>query len=201
MPHDGLSAAEDSMNAPSMQRRFRDLSSLRLTMTRSLQWLIVGVLACCGCSSYGKPVHFVVPLEFRGPICLILTESDGVEVIPTGGKYVYRVSSTGVMRVTSFKPFEPWHETTAAYEDGTMIPHELDRLESWRGPDQPEPKIGEDVVVFQGGSISQRNNGPYIMTFFVGTVAEFTAWKQQGNSCSDAINEAEKAPTEDEGMR
>jgi hypothetical protein len=147
-------------------------------MLRSFRPAILLLALCYGCSSYGTPVHFVVPAEFRGPIFLVLDESDGIEVTPTGGKYVYRIPVTGLVRIKSFKPFEPWHKETASYDDGTPIPHELERYKTWRGPHQDDPPIADDAIVFQGGSITQRNDEPHVMNYFVGTASEFAAWQR-----------------------
>lgn len=65
------------------------------------------------------------------------------------------------------------------YEDDTVIPQDYDRYKNWPGPQVPEPAVSKDAVVFQGGAITQRNSGPYVMTFFIGTVAEYAKWRQE----------------------
>ncbi len=126
-----------------------------------------------GCSANGPPVHFVVPNGFTGEIRLILDESGGTEIERINGKLTYQIPLNGVLHVTSFKPFEPWHVQTAAYEDGTPIPQEY---ETWAGPNGEEPKLGKDVVVFQGGGLSHRNDEPPVTTYFVGSTLAYEEW-------------------------
>ena len=157
-------------------------------MVRTLTLLFPVLVACVGCSSYGSPVHFVVPIGFKGPIRLVLDESNGIEVTTTNGKLFYRIPSTGTLSVTSFKPFEPLSVRTTAYEDGTPIPQEY---ETWTGPNGEKPTLGKDSVVFQSRGFSQRNDDPPVMTFFVGSIVEFEEWpRQQPPFLSDAETES-----------
>lgn len=147
-------------------------------MIRALLLLAFALAICSGCSPNGPPVHFVVPNGFTGEIRLILNESGGTEIKRIDGRYTYRIPSSGVLHVTSFKPCEPWHVQTSAYEDGTPIPQEY---ETWSGPNGEKPKLGKNAVVFQGGGLSQRNDEPPVTTYFVGSTLDYEDWQRQKN--------------------
>ena len=140
--------------------------------------LAIIALALCGCGSNGTPVHFVVPNDFKGEVRLILDGAHGTEVKPSQGRYEYRIPASGNLRVTSFKPFEPMHVQTAAYEDGTVLEAEI---ETKKGPQGEQPLLGKDAVVLCGGGLSQKNYEAPVTTFFVGTTAEYEKWQQEQN--------------------
>lgn len=147
-------------------------------MIRALLLIPLTVAGFLGCSSDGRQVHFVVPVGFTGPIQLILDESDGTEIVDAQGKFTYRIPADGVLHVTTFKPLENLHQKTAAYEDGTPIPQEH---ETWAGPHGEPPKIGKNLVVFQGGGMSQQNGQPPVQTYFVGTALAYEEWQRRPN--------------------
>lgn len=155
-------------------------------MIRTILLLPLALAICSGCSRKGPPVHFVVPNGFTGEIRLILDESRGAEIKLVDGKYTYRIPRSGVLQVTSHKPFERWHERTAAYEDGTPLPQDH---ETWTGPHGEKPKYGKNVVVFHGHALSQRDNEPPEMIYFVGSTLDYEEWaykRAKGPYSSDA---------------
>ena len=138
--------------------------------------LAIFTLALCGCGFDGTPVHIVVPNGFKGEVRLILDGAHGTEVKPSQGRYEYRIPASGILRVTSFKPFEPMHVQTAAYENGAVLESDIETVE---GPLGEKPLLGRDVVVFCGGSVSRKNQEAPVMTYFVGSVVEYEKWQQE----------------------
>ena len=132
-----------------------------------------------GCYNSSPPVHFICPNGFRGPIELILDPAEGTQPVLREGVYSFVIPDDGVLRLTSFAPFQSgWHTQTAAFADGTSIPQEY---ETWSGPHGERPKLDKAAVVFSGGGYSRRDDDPPVITFFVGPTIEYDDWQSDGS--------------------
>jgi hypothetical protein len=66
-------------------------------------------------------VLFIIPDGYRGPVDI--TEHKGGNEVPfEDGRYVYRVPTNGVLKVTVAEGFRRWHQSSAIYESGGAIP-------------------------------------------------------------------------------
>ena len=136
--------------------------------------LPVVLVIALGCSLNGMPVHIVVPNDFKGEVRIVQDKSQGLDVVPTAGRYVYSISADGVLYVKSLQPFGPMHKETAGYEDGTSLPSEH---ETWIGPNGEPANLGKDAIVLSGGGESSGMNKPPTITFFVGSTIEYEEWQ------------------------
>ncbi len=109
------------------------------------------------------PVHFVVPDGFRGEIRLVLDPENGERIRLANGRFTYPILDNGILHVTSFKPLQVYHVQAANYADGSPLLQEFEADEPWTG----------DKIAFRGGGMSRLNDDPYVITYFVGTAADF----------------------------
>lgn len=152
--------------------------------------VLAGLLLLFGCDDSGRPVHFVVPKGFVGPIAIVADPSAS-EVPLVGERYEVSVPAGGVLRVRSFEPFERWHETTAAYDDGSPLRYarEID-------PHSGEFAVDRGTVAIRGGETVSAHfrSGPCnYLSFHVGTKTQLPDARPRvdGRSPCDQPTEAE----------
>jgi hypothetical protein len=108
-----------------------------------------------GCQRRGDPVHFVLPLGYRGAFKLVV-DSKGTNAELVGGRLTYLIPPSGTLLVRSDDPFLVWHEVSASFSDGSSLP--LTNISAG----------GTNVLRF--ASLRSVNNSAY--WFFVGTENE-----------------------------
>jgi hypothetical protein len=80
------------------------------------------------------------------------------------GRYQVMIPANGVLRLRSFEPFEQWHQSSARYADGSVLPK-----------DSGATSVGPEVVALRGGGEAVTSiNGEEVrwLPYFVGTEEE-----------------------------
>jgi hypothetical protein len=115
------------------------ISSIALLFMKKLYFVLIGLIACCGCNresktnsktaeqvfgiSPGAPVHFVVPVGFHGDILVVTNIVSGLSLKPnSAGIITIEVPANGNITVTTWDAFLCEHEESASFTDGTPIP-------------------------------------------------------------------------------
>ena len=115
----------------------------------------------------GKPVHYIVPDGFRGPLYVV--EDPSYDDPPfEDGRYVFRFPESGVLFVKSLDMFGKFHTSTAEWSSGAELYWHLD-------PPPQGVAIRGGAMNIGGGSSSRdpTRDNPSYMNDFVGTEAEF----------------------------
>jgi hypothetical protein len=137
-------------------RIFKELMK-RILLVFALSIVLLLHLGCISPSCFWNPaVYFILPQGHRGVFRLVLSETKGVEVKPSAGRYTYEVPKSGVLLVKSFEPLDQCHAEYAAYADGTQIPTEASNVNS-------------ETIALRGGIVGSKGNGPLILTKVIGT--------------------------------
>jgi hypothetical protein len=66
-------------------------------------------------------IKFVIPKGFRGAFVVEEDPDAGPAPKDSDGAWVYSIGADGRLRARTVAPFRSWHETIAAYSDGTKI--------------------------------------------------------------------------------
>jgi hypothetical protein len=102
------------------------MSTGRSTRRRWFQFglLVIAVWMLVGWLSYkmreGRPVEFIVPMNFQGTIEVVLDEDSGERMELKNGSYVLTVPQSGVILVTDTGPFRRWHKDNCRDVDGNI---------------------------------------------------------------------------------
>ena len=128
----------------------------------------IPILLClsivAGCSR-SRPVHYVVPADYRGPFWVV--QDSAAPNLPTAGKGWIQITvpANGIILASSLSPLDAWHESTAVL--GSMN----------TGADL---EVGKTIVSPAMVGIWLGPNGRVgareYRSFFVGTEAEFIAF-------------------------
>jgi hypothetical protein len=103
-------------------------------------------------------VHYVLTNDFRGALVIYTNRSDGAALSKDGNRWICRIPESGVPLIKGKGPFYQWHTTSAAFENGQVIPV------------AGEPaSIGADTVAFWGGGSRSRG----MVYDFIGTKKEY----------------------------
>jgi hypothetical protein len=121
---------------------------------------------------YGWTVLFILPDGFQGEFRLVLDPEQGTEPRWNWGCYTYHIPPIGILRVKTLHPFEPWHFQRAKFENGQGIPNAYDVDDLPLG-DQHRRSFS---ALIHGGGMGQTGDGPYEITFFVGSSSEYEDW-------------------------
>jgi hypothetical protein len=78
-------------------------------------WMLVGWLSYK--TRDGRPVEFIVPMNFQGTIEVVLDADSGESMELKNGSYVLTVPQSGVIFVTDTGPFRRWHKAAATMPD------------------------------------------------------------------------------------
>jgi hypothetical protein len=116
------------------------------------------VLIFPGCQSRSEHLHYVLPNDFRGAIVIFTERADGETLPKEGNRYICRIPANGMLQVKGKGPCYQWHTTSAAFENGQVIPV----------ANEPQ-SIGPDTVAFWG--CGSRSGG--MVYDFIGTKAEY----------------------------
>lgn len=119
---------------------------------------LISVSGCNDSKLAPSCLEFILPNGFAGPF--VVVESFDAKPIPIDGKcYRVEVPASGVVAVSSTKPFNTMLEWRAAFFDGNVIP-------VYRMNDA-------DGVALHSNGWSDRTGHPPRFEFFVGTETEF----------------------------
>lgn len=127
----------------------------RTLLATALGLILVLHSGCISCF-LNPDVYFILPKGYLGAFRLVLSETKGIEVKPSGGRYTYEVPKSGVLMVKSFAPLHQCHSEYGAYADGTQIPME-------------GSNVNPETIALRGGIVGSRGNGPLILTKVIGT--------------------------------
>jgi hypothetical protein len=111
-----------------------------------------------GCERPSPEIHYVFPNGYRGAFIIYTNRADGVELNCIRNKYVCVIPQSGTLQVKGSGPFYNWHTTTAAFADGTTMPHGY----------YYDQKLPPNVVAFWDGGA--RPDG--MLYDFIGTPSE-----------------------------
>ncbi len=67
-------------------------------------------------------VHFVVPDGYRGQFQISRHPGATAPQRRADGTFVYQIPDSGLLQVDGANPLAEWHDTTAAYRDGSALP-------------------------------------------------------------------------------
>jgi hypothetical protein len=146
---------------------------------RQVVWIAValGVVSVCfPCVTIsegnpsGPPIRLVLPVGYRGPICLLVDRSEGLAIPLEGGGYTYRIPASGILVIQDDGPFYQWHCFRAAYANGQPIPVDDDN------------ELAADAVMLQdlgGATRTLDGREQEKLLFFVGTRAEVRAYRER----------------------
>ncbi len=112
-------------------------------------------------------VRFELPAGFRGPFYLELDEH-GADPQPSAKVVTYRIPATGVLKVAGFAPMHEWHNTFAAFSDGTELATDS----------RPAAGSHGDRVVCWDLGLQDES----LLIQFVGTQAEMEAFRSRARN-------------------
>jgi hypothetical protein len=124
--------------------------------------LCLSFLASC---SRSRPVHYVVPNEFRGPFWVV--QDPAAPELPKAGRGWIQITvpTNRILLTSSLSPLDAWHESTAV----------LGSMNTGADLEVGKTIVSPAMVGVWLGPRGRTGNREY-RSFFVGTEAEFVAF-------------------------
>ena len=118
----------------------------RIFVIAILGFVLASSSSCINPACFWNPdVNFIFPDGYVGTFRLVLDESQGLDVKPKGGRYIYEIPKNGILVVKSFEPLSQCHSEYAQYESGAKIPT--------FGSD-----VNPEAIALRGGLVESKGN-------------------------------------------
>jgi hypothetical protein len=129
--------------------------------------VLLSLSIIAGCSR-GRPVHYVVPVDYRGPFWVV--QDSGAPELPIVGRGWRQVNvpANGIILTSSLAPLDAWHESTAV----------LGSMNTGADLEVGKTIVSPAMVGVWLGPRGRVENREY-RSFFVGTEAEFVAFPRE----------------------
>ena len=117
------------------------------------------------------PIHFIIPVGFRGKISIVEDKTHGLVPPIVDGKITITIPPDGHLALRDWSPFLSEHEESASYSDGTTVP---DPNMVPANSVFPEDKVGFRALGmdFAGKELQEKS-----LVWFVGAKTELNSLK------------------------
>jgi len=121
---------------------------------RYLICVILMLVTFNGAACNDHRVRYILPDGYVGVIKIVLDEKDGLDAKIEKGTYTLEIPADGVLKLKSFKLFDPFYEMTVTEKSGKQL---------------PIVTASDDVIAYRDTIFRNVSNGPAMAIIIIGT--------------------------------